>query len=176
MTSDTYDINTIKNLHLKAFGPEEGPIIFDMVGEFLVLTDTISICVERDGTIAGNVLFSPLHITDHPNLNCYLLAPLGVLPEFQKQGVGKELIKSGVEHLKSIGAHAVFVLGDPNYYSLSGFIPTSILPPHHELVTFKDGWRMLEIQSGSMDNISSASVASPPIMKSMFWDTSAYTD
>ena len=44
----------------------------------------------------GHVLFSKAYISSNPDLNVSILAPLAVLPDFQRQGVGGKLIKKGL--------------------------------------------------------------------------------
>ena len=162
----------IRNLHLEAFGKTEGPIVSELAGAFLTLPDSISICVERDDKEVGNIIFTPFHLNDHPDKVCFLLAPLGVLPEFQRQGVGAELIAKGITHLKSLDADAIFVLGHPRYYALRGFEPARVLSPYHEVMTHHEAWKMLEIKPGSMSGAGGTSMAAKPIMKREFWDTS----
>jgi len=48
------------------------------------------------------------------------LAPLAVKPEFQKQGVGSELIRFALRQ-KAIKESTIYVLGNPNYYQKFGF-------------------------------------------------------
>ncbi len=48
------------------------------------------------------------------------LAPLGVKPEFQKQGIGSELLRFASRH-DVIKEKTVFVLGDPVFYQRFGF-------------------------------------------------------
>ncbi len=172
MNNSTNEILKIRDIHLQAFGEHEGPVISNMVHEMLAQPESISINVQRDGTEVGNIIFTPFKLNNHPDKKCFLLAPLGVLPAFQGQGIGKELIEKGVAHLKSIGVDAVFVLGYPAFYGARGFGGTEVLAPHHELVKYTKAWKMLEIQSGSMAGVSGTSVAVDPIMDPMFWDTS----
>mgnify|MGYP000633955455 CR=1 FL=1 len=173
MNNSTKEMLLIQDIHLQAF-ESDGPLVSNMAKEMLSQSETISINVERDGKVVGNIIFTPFKLNDHPDKKCFLLAPLGVLPEFQKQGVGKELIEKGVLHLKSIGTDAIFVMGHPDYYELRGFVTTEVIPPYDELVTFYDGWKMLEIQPGSMAEVGGTSVAADPIMKPIFWDTSEW--
>jgi putative acetyltransferase len=49
------------------------------------------------------------------------LAPLSVIPEHQKQGVGTALMNAAVAQAREGGWSAIFVLGDPVYYGRFGF-------------------------------------------------------
>ncbi len=53
----------------------------------------------------------------------HILAPLAVKPDYQRQGVGGMLIHAGIERLRAMGSHLVFVLGHLEYYPRHGFIP-----------------------------------------------------
>ena len=52
-----------------------------------------------------------------------------MLPEFQKQGIGKSLIHEGLSLLKALGAKGCVLVGDPKYYERFGFrnIPDLVL-------------------------------------------------
>ncbi len=49
----------------------------------------------------------------------YHLAPLAVMPGMQRRGLGQRLIRESLAVLKT--RKPVYVLGDPGYYSRSGF-------------------------------------------------------
>lgn len=53
------------------------------------------------------------------------LAPMAVAPDFQKQGVGAELLKFALRQ-ETIKSQPLFVLGDPGYYKRFGFEPCSL--------------------------------------------------
>ncbi len=57
------------------------------------------------------------------------LAPLAVKPEYQRQGVGSELLRFALRQ-EVIKASTIFVLGDPGFYQKFGFQPcaTPICP------------------------------------------------
>jgi len=48
------------------------------------------------------------------------LAPMAVAPEFQKQGVGSELLRFALRQ-PAIKSESLFVLGEPGYYQRFGF-------------------------------------------------------
>jgi putative acetyltransferase len=53
------------------------------------------------------------------------LAPMAVLPEFQRQGVGSGLVQAGIEILRESKCPFIIVLGHPEYYPRFGFEPAS---------------------------------------------------
>lgn len=163
--------NAIIEVHQLAFGDEEGSEIAQLAEAFLDHPDTISISAKRGGKIAGNVLFTPFVFEDHPDIKCYLLAPCGVLPEYQGCGIGKEIMETGIEHLKSIRANAVFVLGIPTFYPRYGFAPTDKQTPYPELLTAPAAWMALELSEGSLERLSGKTMAIPQFMRSHWWDT-----
>jgi len=81
---------------------------------------TISLVAEIDGKVAGHIAFSPVTISDGSQ-NWYGIGPFSVLPELQKQGIGKSLINKGLSMLKASGAKGCVLVGDPNYYQRFGF-------------------------------------------------------
>lgn len=164
----------IKNIHLLAFGEEEGEETASLAESFLQLSETLSVNAERDGKVVGNVLFTPFAFKDHPDKKCYLLAPLGVLPEYQQggHGVGRELMTSGIEYLKSMGVDAIFVLGVPTYYPQYGFMPTNLQTPYPELLTMPEAWMVLELNPGVTEQLSGKTIAVDEFMIPELWDTS----
>jgi putative acetyltransferase len=52
------------------------------------------------------------------------LAPVAVLPQYQRQGIGSLLISKGLDELKNMNVKAAFVLGDNRFYSRFGFVPS----------------------------------------------------
>ncbi len=53
------------------------------------------------------------------------LAPMAVRPDFQKQGVGSELLRFALRQ-EAIKSRPLFVLGEPGYYKRFGFEPCSL--------------------------------------------------
>jgi len=81
---------------------------------------TISLVADIDGRVVGHIAFSPVIISDGTK-DWYGLGPISVLPEYQKQGIGKSLIKKGLSLLKNMGGQGCALVGDPNYYKQFGF-------------------------------------------------------
>ncbi|MBN1125547.1 MAG: N-acetyltransferase [Sedimentisphaerales bacterium] len=81
---------------------------------------TISLVAEMDGNVVGHIAFSPVTISDG-SPDWYGLGPISVLPEYQKQGIGKALMRKGLSRLKALGARGCVLVGDPHYYEQFGF-------------------------------------------------------
>lgn len=81
---------------------------------------TISLVAEMHGRVIGHIAFSPVSISDGTR-DWYGLGPISVLPEFQRQGIGKALIREGLERLKNIDAQGCCLVGFPDYYKKFGF-------------------------------------------------------
>ena len=81
---------------------------------------TLSLVAEIDGRIVGHIAFSPVIISNGTK-DWYGLGPISVLPEYQKQGIGKSLVTEGLSLLKELSGHGCVLVGDPKYYKLFGF-------------------------------------------------------
>jgi len=81
---------------------------------------TTSLVAERDGGVVGHIAFSPVTISDGTQ-EWYGLGPVSVLPECQRQGIGKALIREGLSRLEARGARGCCVVGHPDYYRKFGF-------------------------------------------------------
>ena len=82
----------------------------------------LSLVAIQDNKIVGYILFTKIKIGEYDEL---ALAPLGILPKYQKQGIGKTLIEKGHKIAKKLGYHYSIVLGSEKYYSKTGYIPAS---------------------------------------------------
>jgi putative acetyltransferase len=81
----------------------------------------VSLVAELDGRLVGHVAFSPVTISDGTQ-NWYGLGPVSVLPECQRQGIGKALIRAGLSRLKELNAQGCCLVGHPDYYRKFGFL------------------------------------------------------
>lgn len=89
----------------------------------------LSFVAEIDGKIVGHILFTKATIE---NSTVLALAPLSVLPEYQRRGIGTALIKEGHRIAGELGYGFSVVLGSENYYPRVGYLPADtfgIQPP-----------------------------------------------
>ena len=104
---------------------------------------TVSLVAEVGGRVIGHIAFSPVTISDGTQ-DWYGLGPVSVLPEYQRQGIGKALINEGLSQLKGMHARGCCLVGHPKYYKKFGFDNISDLvhegvPPEVFLALSFDG-------------------------------------
>ncbi|WP_440954310.1 GNAT family N-acetyltransferase [Methanosarcina sp. Mfa9] len=125
--SDYPGITEVNDL---AFGqPTEGNLV-EKLRRNPKFVPELSLVAGIDGKIVGHILFFPVVVKSgvgdgepegYEEYEIISLAPLSVLPEFQKQGIGGRLIKEGLEACRKLGYGSVVVLGHPEYYPRFGF-------------------------------------------------------
>lgn len=114
------DLAGIRTLLDRAFpGEPVGQLVDDLraAGDL-----TISLIAELHGEIAGHIAFSPVAIAPG-RMRAVQLAPLAVSEMHRRQGIGAELVRTGIDRCATLDIDAVLVLGDPGYYRRFGFDP-----------------------------------------------------
>jgi putative acetyltransferase len=108
----------------------------------------VAVCQNQ---LVGHVFFSPVHIADCPTAPGVAgLAPLGVEPDFQGRGAGGALVREGLRVCPALGWRAVFLLGDPGYYTRFGFELAALRGFHYESGLFDRGFQVRELDPGAL--------------------------
>jgi putative acetyltransferase len=81
----------------------------------------VSLVAELDGRVIGHIALSPVAISEGTR-NWYGLGPVSVLPEYQRQGIGKALVREGLSRLRDMNAQGCCLVGHPDYYRKFGFV------------------------------------------------------
>ena len=111
----------------------------------------ISLLAEEDEEIVGHILFTPVElIGDDPGLKLMGLAPMAVLTELRKKGIGSQLVKTGIEKCLTQGFDAVVVLGHAEYYPKFGFVPSVKYGIKSEYDVPDEAFMVLELKEGSL--------------------------
>jgi putative acetyltransferase len=106
------DAAAVERVHLAAFaGDEEARLAREVPAE-------ISLVAEADGELVGHVLVSRAHVDSAPVL---ALGPIGVLPAWQRRGVGSLLMEAAIAEADARGEPLIALLGHPWYYPRFGF-------------------------------------------------------
>jgi putative acetyltransferase len=123
---ETEDQALIRHVNTLAFGRANEADLVDALWCHEALT--ISLVAVKDGHIVGHIAFSPVTITSETStIDALGLGPMAVLPEFQRQGIGSQLVEAGLEACRKTDYGIVVVLGHPEYYPRFGFTPSK---PH----------------------------------------------
>lgn len=140
------DIASLETLYREAFTEEE---LFPLVRELLNDTkNTLHLSAFKDGALVGHIVFTRCHATQEEMLLA-LLGPMAVLPDHQKQGIGSKMIAAGFDRLRTQAIAKVLVLGDPNFYSRSGFSEESnITTPYSIPKEWKSAWQSISLSDG----------------------------
>lgn len=114
------DIPAIHHLHKAAFGQSaEAQLVGALRANGKALVSLVAV---EDGGVVGHILFSPVSIETIPaGMIAAGLAPLAVLPSFQRRGIGAELARAGLQACRDAGIGLVVVLGNHRYYHRFGF-------------------------------------------------------
>ena len=160
-TESRDDYQIAESIHDIAFGSPNESLLVRLLRKSDAFVPELSILAEYDDEIVGHILFTKIHLTENgKNLDCLSLAPVAVLPKFQRRGIGTALIEEGIERGRSLGFSSILVLGDQAYYGKFGF--------HHDLTTkiesaysCKD-FAGLELKAGALSKILLAKAIYPP--------------
>lgn len=110
----------------------------------------VSLVAEVDGEIVGHILFSPVTLDGHPELELMGLAPMAVAPAHHRQGIGSALVRAGLERCRQLGIGAVVVLGHPSYYPRFGFAPSARFGIRSEFEAPDEAFMLIEQQPGCL--------------------------
>ena len=127
------DASRVRYVNELAFGQ---PAEADLVERLRrACADSLSL-VADDDSVVGHILFTPVVVESAGRpVTGMGLAPMAVLPDRQRQGIGSQLVRRGLDILRERGCPFVVVVGHPEYYPRFGFEPAST----HGLVSQWDG-------------------------------------
>lgn len=117
------DLPALAALHTAAFGGDaEARLVASLHAE---CDERVSLVAERDGDVAGHILFSPATLEPAAAVRLAGLAPMAVVPDLQRSGIGTALAEAGIAACRARGIDALVVLGHADYYPRFGFRPAS---------------------------------------------------
>jgi putative acetyltransferase len=147
------DFAGIRAVNLAAFGRESEA---NLVDQLRLATSTISLVAVEGDRVVGHIFFSPVLLegTCFHDLKLLGLAPMAVLPDYQRQGIGSLLIQHSLEeHLQSKFS-AVVVLGHTEYYPRFGFVPAREKGLGCDYFVPDEAFMVLELKSGALEGCS----------------------
>lgn len=93
----------------------------------------LSLCLTVDGKIIAHVMYthSEIRADDGRIVPIMTFGPISVDPDFQRQGYGTILLQYSMEKAKELGARALAITGNINFYSKFGFVVASTKGIHY---------------------------------------------
>ena len=171
-TKDT-DLNDILFIEREAFkSNKEADLTRDLLADPSA-KPLLSLIAFIENRAVGHILFTNAHLSNNPNeVAISLLAPLAIIPNYQKKGIGGKLIKRGLELLSKSGVDLVFVLGHPEYYPRHGFSPASKLgleAPYPIPEKVADAWMVKALQPNVIDTVYGKVICCNALNKPKHW-------
>jgi putative acetyltransferase len=143
------DHHAIRRVNTLAFGrPHEGALV-DALRR--AAQPYISLVAKVDGQVVGHIFFSPVTIESaEGECPAFGLGPMSVLPEYQRQGIGSQLVQQGLEACARIGQGVVVVLGHPQFYPRFGFVQAHTKELHCEYAVPDEDFMVVELVPGAL--------------------------
>ncbi|AFZ02654.1 GNAT family N-acetyltransferase [Calothrix sp. PCC 6303] len=120
------DYLRISEVNTLAFARENEANLITEVRNSNFYIPELSLVAEIDDIVVAHIMFSYIELIGEERLRVLSLAPVAVIPEFQKQGIGSNLIKAGLEKADAMGEALAIVLGSPSFYNRFGFMSSAI--------------------------------------------------
>jgi predicted N-acetyltransferase YhbS len=129
--ADGSEAGAVRRVNLAAFPTaNEADLVDALRADRAAWLPGLSMVAEApDGTVAAHALLTRCQVDGVPAL---ALAPVAVLPQWQRRGAGGTVVRAALELAAAGGEQVVLVLGHPAYYPRFGFVPASgygIKPP-----------------------------------------------
>jgi putative acetyltransferase len=171
--TDDADLNCILFVEGEAFNSDkEANLTMDLFADRSA-KPLLSLMAFVEGQPAGHILFTAARLSGVAReVAVSFLAPLAVVPVFQRRGVGGSLIKNGLERLSRSGVDLVFVVGHPQYYPRHGFTPAGKLgfeTPYPMPVEHADAWMVRALRPDVIGSVSGKVVCCDTLNKPELW-------
>lgn len=115
----------------------------------------LSLIAEEEDKILGHVLLTKALIKgESTSYETLALAPLAVLPEYQKSGIGKNLMNKAIERARELGYKSIVILGHENYYPKFGFEKASKYGVKAPFEVPDEAYMILELLPGGLNGVS----------------------
>ncbi len=143
------DIAAIRQVNIAAFGRENEA---DLVDQLRGVASSFGFVAVKSEQVVGHIFFSPVILAGECSDNLLILglAPVAVLPDYQRQGIGSLLIESSLKKCDRLGCQAVVVLGHPEYYPRFGFIRATDKGLKCEYPVPDEAFMVLELVEGAL--------------------------
>lgn len=148
------DIASIASINRLAFHGEAEAGLVKTLRATTPAPKFLSLVAEWQRQPVGHTLFTPIQIqTESETKPAWALAPMAVLPEYQRKGVGTDLVRAGLARCVQAGPAIVIVLGHPHYYPRFGFEPASRWGLRCPFPAPDEAFMALALKPGALDGV-----------------------
>ena len=167
------DLDNVLHVERLAFGhDQEAELVRDLLSDKSAEPLLSLLAFEGDQAV-GHILFTSAALAGtQDDVTIMLLAPLAIVPEMQKQGIGGKLVREGLRRLKKSGVDLVFVLGHPEYYPRYGFSPAGDLgfeAPYPIPDECADAWMVQALRPDIIGSVRGKVVCADALQKPEYW-------
>jgi len=143
------DVDSIRYVNEQAFGQrEEADLVEKLRNRGVVTLSLVAVLADQS---VGHILFSPVTIeSECSSFEAITLAPMAVLPEYHRKGIGSQLARAGLEGCQRLGHEVVVVVGHPAYYPRFGFAPAKPQGIDCEFEVPEEAFMILELRRGAL--------------------------
>ncbi len=149
------DLETVLGIERLAFGDDDVADLVRDLADDPTARPLLSLLAWDGDLPVGHIMFTAARVRGaQDDAVVSILAPLAVVPDAQRRGIGGLLIESGVQRLAESGVGLVFVLGHPGYYPRHGFEPASRLglaAPYP--ISPEDAWMVRPLSPGAIGRV-----------------------
>lgn len=116
----------------------------------------LDLVMEVDGKIIGHVMYvrSEIKAEDGRRIPIMTFGPISIAPEYKRQGYGKILLDYSMEQAEKMGAGALAITGNIDFYGKSGFVPAKTRGIRYEDDPNADYFLIKELKPGFLNEIS----------------------
>jgi len=146
---ESRDFNAVRQVNEQAFGRKEEAELVDKLRA--AGKSALSLVASRGDRIIGHIMFSPSTVeSEDGDFETLMLAPVAVLPECQRQGIGSKLVRTGLEECRRLKWDLVLVLGHAEYYPRFGFTTARAHGIACEFEVPDEAWMVIELSEGAL--------------------------
>jgi putative acetyltransferase len=144
------DAAAIRAVNDAAFGQPAESRIIDAIRA--AGHDANSLVAVDGPDIVGHILFTPMTLEIN-DIRAAGLAPMAVIPAFQRRGIGSRLVRAGVEECSRRGFDLVFVIGHPEFYPRFGFQRAGACGVRSEFEVADEAFMVVELTPGALSRV-----------------------
>jgi putative acetyltransferase len=144
------DLVGVRETNEQAFGTTTEARLVDRLRDS---SDCISLVATIGGRVIGHILFTPVSIEPETIVRVAGLAPMSVRPEYQRVGIGSQLVRAGLDECRRLGYAAVVLVGHPEFYPRFGFVPGHTKGLQCEFPVSAEAFMALELNEDALAGV-----------------------